>query len=81
MIRFNDLPAPYRANVEKDPPFGGHPGDPLPLSKSEIDDIVAFLRTLTDGYRRSNSRASIEPTCHLVGLSIVIIANYKSGSM
>ena len=51
VIKFNDLPAPYRANVEKDPPFGGHPGDPLPLSKSEIDDIVAFLRTLTDGYR------------------------------
>ena len=50
-IRFNDLPAPYRANVENDPPFGGHPGDPPPLSKSEIDDIVAFLRTLTDGYR------------------------------
>jgi cytochrome c peroxidase len=50
-IRFNDLPPPYRANVENDPPFGGHPGDPPPLSKSEIDDIVAFLRTLTDGYR------------------------------
>ena len=41
----------YRANVETDPPFGGHPGDPPALSDAEIDDIVAFLHTLTDGYR------------------------------
>ena len=49
--KFDDLPAPYRANIDADPPFGGHPGDPPALSKSEIDDVIIFLRTLTDGYR------------------------------
>ena len=38
------------ANVNTDPPFGGKPGDPPALSPAEIDDIVAFLTTLTDGY-------------------------------
>jgi cytochrome c peroxidase len=49
--KFDDLPAAYRANVNTDPPFGGGPGDKPALSDAEIDDIVAFLRTLTDGYR------------------------------
>jgi cytochrome c peroxidase len=49
--KFDDLPAQYRGNVETDPPFGGHPGDPPPFSDPEIDDIVAFLQTLTDGYQ------------------------------
>ena len=33
-----------------EPPFGGQPGDAPALSPPEIDDIVAFLNTLTDGY-------------------------------
>ena len=49
--KFDDLPAEYRANVENEAPFGGNRGDPPPLSDTEIDDIVAFLQTLTDGYR------------------------------
>jgi cytochrome c peroxidase len=49
--KFDDLPPQYQANAETDPPFGGHPGDPPSLSEAEIDDIVAFLQTLTDGYR------------------------------
>jgi cytochrome c peroxidase len=49
--KFDDLPARYRGNVETDTPFGGHPGAAPPLSDAEIDDIVAFLQTLTDGYR------------------------------
>jgi cytochrome c peroxidase len=49
--KFDDLPVQYHANVETDPPFGGRPGDPPPLSDAEIDDVVAFLHTLTDGYR------------------------------
>jgi cytochrome c peroxidase len=47
--KFDDLPAQYWANLEAEPPFGGHPGDRPALSKSEIDDMVAFLQTLTDG--------------------------------
>ena len=49
--KFDDLPARYRDNVNTEPPFGGKPGDAPALSVAEIDDIVAFLRTLTDGYR------------------------------
>jgi cytochrome c peroxidase len=48
--KYDDLPRQYRADVETDPPFGGRPGDAPPLSASEIDDVVAFLQTLTDGY-------------------------------
>jgi cytochrome c peroxidase len=48
--KFDDLPAAYRSNVNTDPPFGAHPGDPSTLSDAEIKDIVVFLRTLTDGY-------------------------------
>jgi len=49
--KFDDLPARYRDNVNTEPPFGGKPGDAPAMSAAEIDDIVAFLRTLTDGYR------------------------------
>jgi len=48
--KFDDLPAQYRGNINMDPPFGGKPGDKPALSPAEIDDIVAFLGTLTDGY-------------------------------
>jgi len=40
-----DLPARYRGNVTTEPPFGRK------MSPKEIDDIVAFLQTLTDGFR------------------------------
>jgi cytochrome c peroxidase len=50
IVRFDDLPSQYHGNVNVEPPFGGKPGDPPILSASEIDDIVAFLGTLTDGY-------------------------------
>jgi cytochrome c peroxidase len=47
---FDDLPADYVENVNVDPPFGGNPGDEPALSSAEIDDVIAFLKTLTDGY-------------------------------
>lgn len=45
---FNDLPPRYHANINTDPPFGGRPGDAPALSESEIRDVAAFLKTLTD---------------------------------
>ncbi|HEX3971850.1 MAG TPA: hypothetical protein VHX19_11035 [Stellaceae bacterium] len=45
------LPPEYWANVNVEPPFDRRPGDPPALNENEIDDIVAFLGTLTDGYR------------------------------
>lgn len=44
--KFDDLPAPYQANVSMDPPFGPK----QVLSEADVDDLVAFLQTLTDGY-------------------------------
>ncbi len=52
---FDDLPAPYRANLNMDPPFGGKVGDKPALSEAEIADIVAFLGTLTDGWRGTDA--------------------------
>lgn len=49
-IKYNDLPPQHRANVNNDPPFLPLPGNKPRLNDREIDDIVAFLRTLTDGY-------------------------------
>lgn len=51
VVKFDDLPEPYRKNVNMDPPFGGHAGDRPALDEAEIADIVAFLGTLTDDYR------------------------------
>jgi cytochrome c peroxidase len=45
--KFNDLPTAYVENVTKEPPFGPR----RLLSDADVDDLVAFLRTLTDGYR------------------------------
>ena len=47
--KFDDLPPAYRANLSDEVPFDGRkPGDKPALSEAEIDDIVAFLKTLTD---------------------------------
>lgn len=45
--KFDDLPAAYVANVSMEMPFGPK----RVLSDADVDDLVAFLRTLTDGYR------------------------------
>jgi cytochrome c peroxidase len=48
--KYDDLPSAYRDNINNDPPFGPQAGNKPVLSDAEIDDIVAFLKTLTDGY-------------------------------
>jgi cytochrome c peroxidase len=48
--KFDDLPSRYQRNINFEPPFGKHPGEPPSLSPEDIADIVAFLRTLTDGF-------------------------------
>jgi cytochrome c peroxidase len=45
--KFDDIPAIYRSNVSMELPFGPH----RVLSDADVDDLVAFLRTLTDGYQ------------------------------
>jgi cytochrome c peroxidase len=48
--KYDDLPAEAKVNVNMDPPFDRHPGEAPALSPAEINDVVAFLNTLTDGY-------------------------------
>jgi cytochrome c peroxidase len=49
--KFDDLPAALAGNVNTtEVPYNRHEGDAPALSATEIDDVVAFLQTLTDGY-------------------------------
>ncbi|HEX5078859.1 MAG TPA: cytochrome c peroxidase, partial [Geminicoccaceae bacterium] len=48
--KFDDLPPQYLENLSVEPPFNREPGDPPAMSEAEIDDLVAFLKTLTDGW-------------------------------
>ena len=55
--KFNDLPAQFHANVNVDTqPYQRSPGQRPQLSNEEIDDIVAFLFTLTDGWNQGANR-------------------------
>jgi cytochrome c peroxidase len=55
--KFDDLPAAYQANVDADPPFSGRPGDRPALSDDEIEDVIAFMQTLTDGFSTGTEMA------------------------
>ena len=48
---WDDLPPRYWPNVSHEVPFAPLPGGKSRLNDREIDDIVAFLGTLTDGYK------------------------------
>jgi len=50
--KFDDLPATYAGNVNTtEVPYNRKPGDLPALDESEIQDLVAFLQTLTDGFQ------------------------------
>jgi cytochrome c peroxidase len=51
VLKFDDLPVQYRDNIDRQPPFDRGPGARPALNDADIQDIVAFLNTLTDGYR------------------------------
>jgi cytochrome c peroxidase len=47
--KFDDLPAQYQANIDTQPPLDGRPaGSQPPMSQQDLDDLEAFLGTLTD---------------------------------
>lgn len=47
--QFDDLPAAYKKNVNRsEAPYNRQPGMAPALSEQEIDDVIAFLGTLTD---------------------------------
>ena len=50
--KFDDLPVALHKNVNtSEAPYNRKPGDAPALSDAEIDDVVAFLNTLTDGFK------------------------------
>ena len=50
VVKFTDLPAAYRGNVNQQAPFGLSPGQAPRLSAQDVQDVAAFLRTLSDGF-------------------------------
>ncbi|MEO8669994.1 MAG: cytochrome c peroxidase [Tahibacter sp.] len=49
--KFDDLPPSLQINVNtQEVPYDRHPGQSSRLSANEIDDVIAFLKSLTDGY-------------------------------
>jgi cytochrome c peroxidase len=51
-LKFNDLPDEYKSNVNTtEVPYDRGPDDLPALSDSDIEDVIAFLNTLTDGFQ------------------------------
>jgi cytochrome c peroxidase len=47
--KFDDLPAQHQANIDTQAPLDGRAaGSQPPMSEQDLDDLEAFLRTLTD---------------------------------
>jgi cytochrome c peroxidase len=50
--KYNDIPVRFQANVDvADPPFDRHLGETPAMTAQDESDIIAFLQTLTDGYK------------------------------
>ena len=48
--KFDDLPPGSADNVDRDAPLDRVPGGTAALTAADIDDLLAFLQTLNDGY-------------------------------
>jgi len=49
--KFDDLPVEFHTNVNTtEVPYNRHLGDAPALTDAEIDDLIAFLRILSNGY-------------------------------
>ena len=52
VAKYNDLPPKYHGNVDvSDAPFDRHLGETPSMTAQDEADIIAFLKTLTDGYQ------------------------------
>jgi cytochrome c peroxidase len=55
---YNDLPADLRKNVNREAPFSPDANGKPRLNNQDIDDLIAFLKTLTDGYQLAGQTIS-----------------------
>jgi cytochrome c peroxidase len=52
LLAFDDLPLQFRGNIDKQAPLDGRSGGSKPaMSDQDMDDLEAFLNTLTDNYK------------------------------
>ncbi|MSQ57168.1 MAG: c-type cytochrome [Limnohabitans sp.] len=52
VFKFDDLPVAYRANVNtKEVPYQKKKSEQPTLNEQEIDDVIDFIHTLTDGWK------------------------------
>jgi cytochrome c peroxidase len=52
IAKYDDLPRHYRTNVDvTDPPFDRKLGETPAMTSQDEADLIAFLKTLTDGYQ------------------------------
>ncbi|WP_347985709.1 cytochrome c peroxidase [Methylomonas sp. AM2-LC] len=51
--KYDDLPAQYHKNINHEAPFDKGPKDKPSLNAAEIQDVIVFLNTLTDGWAKS----------------------------
>lgn len=56
--KFDDLPPGMEANVNVEAPFDRQKGQAPALNEKEIADVIAFLKTLTDGYSVKGSKGA-----------------------
>jgi cytochrome c peroxidase len=59
ILRFDDLPTAYVANLDTQAPFDRRAGDAPAFSEQDVEDIVAFLQTLTDGFNDGGNLAGV----------------------
>ncbi|MGZ3239030.1 MAG: cytochrome-c peroxidase [Burkholderiaceae bacterium] len=59
--KFNDLPVKYRKNIDTQKPLDGRArGSQPPMSEQEMEDLEAFLNTLTDHYRPQHQSSNAD---------------------
>jgi hypothetical protein len=72
--QFDDLPPELQDNVDHiDPPLTQHKGDPPVWSEADIQDVIAFLKTLSDGYLPKHSATRISRAITLYPRDIIAI--------
>jgi cytochrome c peroxidase len=62
VVKYDDLPAAYRSNVDViDPPLASERGKKPVWSERDIDDVIAYLKTLNDGYAPVSYDGGVSP--------------------
>ena len=56
VMKYNDLPVRFHKNVDiADAPFNRQLGERPAMSAADVRDVIAFLKTLSDGYDAGDS--------------------------